>query len=323
MIRGVYPAFSRATDPFRDDLARTRGGVAEDLARIPWGHGLSPEQITSLTARFLDLIDEVELGDRSPDDPELAAHLEALHLDGRVHLEKVHDPSGPIGPWADWVRIATDWEPTLGVDAPEAFLGPFADELDAYVPHHRRLLEACVAASVFAELAGEGRTAFELWTTARPNVPLDERDRLRPVERAPWGAFRVSDLSDQGLATAVLTDLLGLAPRFIPKGRVGLDGIIGLWPLRDGDLVFARVVYDAERWWAPVGFSVPWDIPAETLRGWMALEGASFRLGWRRASQEDLLRRRGHVLIRKAHEWGWAEVASAEIESSRDPGASP
>ncbi len=204
-------------------------------------------------------------------------------------------------------RIATDIAPSVGLDAPDRVLGPWADLLDPRRAPDRAALEMALAAACFVPVDDDrfGRTPFIQWVRRKPHPEMAIRDQVRAIERAPPTAWRIDAVTPEGL---LLTELLGVAERARPKGPVVAAPASVQGGGAPGDLLLARVVRVGDGWIAPVAFTLRGVPEPSLLRSWVRLAVWPRLLDHKATSLDELLRLMPHALWRRAHEHAYARA---------------
>jgi hypothetical protein len=228
--------------------------------------------------------------------------VEALCLTPPFLLPAV-PPQEPFTPMdsADIVRITTDFLPSLSQDAPDLVLGPWRDELNPAIPHDRRLLLRALTIAGVETIQGSRFSGAEMWARSNITPSAEARAQLRMVSDAPHSLWHIKRVED---GQATLEDLIGLDPSYLPPGPVRIRDTLSVSDC-DGPYLLARVAYTPTGWEAHLPLALP-AVPAEEqIHKWLQQEMWHARLRTRKLTLERLLRRRGHVLIRRLHEWLW------------------
>jgi len=192
---------------------------------------------------------------------------------------------------ADLARIAADQCPDASAEAPDWFLGPWADILTS--------ADGAVLATALAQHAlveRGGTTSAEVW--ARDAAAAD-RAAVRAAGRAPLGLWRVAALDG---SNAIVEDLVGLGEGWAPNGTARLGeggGVLGA--ARSGGTVLARAVRTASGWVLVAPLALPTRLPALAVA--RAVDAALALAP--RASLETALARHGVGLARAAHSHAW------------------
>jgi len=198
-------------------------------------------------------------------------------------------------------RLATDYLPALGQDAPDLLYGPYSDELDAKRPRQRALLLRSIALAGIDTIQGSPFSGAELWTRSNITPSVEDRARVRMVSDVPLGLWRIDSIENHH---AVLCDLLGLDEAFLPGGPTLVRDCLSVTDC-DGPYLLARVSWTPSGWMAHLPLALPAIPPIELIQSWLQHEALHARLRSRKITLEGLLKRRGHVLIRRLHEWLW------------------
>lgn len=225
-----------------------------------------------------------------------------LLLNPIIHKE----PFAPITT-EELARLATDFLPALGQDAPDLIYGPFSDELDATLPGDRALLLRSIALAGMEQIQGSRFSGAEMWARSHITPSVEARARVRMISDAPVGLWRVESREHDH---AILTDMLGLRSDFLPKGPVLLDGALSVTQTA-ANYVIARVGWTPTGWTAHLPLTVPTIPGPEPINQWLHTELMHARLRVRKITLERLLKRRGHVLIRRIHEALWLNQEEA------------
>jgi hypothetical protein len=197
------------------------------------------------------------------------------------------------------VRIATDLVPATGNAAPDRLLGPWSSTVDAR--SHPLLFRAASAHGAFLLPDDLPMSAFRRWAGRSPVPPVSLRAAVRAVLQAPLSAYPVlgvdgdrvvlgSGVGDLPAPGAVLADTVACVP-----------GVQGPSP---GTVMLTRVVDLPTGARAVAPLLAPGPLP-EAAEAWVDLLTLRHRLHGRRASTADVLRHRGHVLVRCVLEAAW------------------
>ena len=296
-------------DPFADDPVDPELAWRAAIKRDPLGAGPRAE-LEGRVRRFESALGDLLAGRRPTDDSELWALVRALQLDAPFAPDsrgvELADQPATV---PDCVRVATNFWPDLGGDAPDWLLGPWADVLRR--PAHEAVFRAALAAAAFVPPSADEKSAATLLHKREPLPSIAERTRFRVIDRAPVGLWTLTSRVDAGWRIA---DRLGLALRRVPPGPVTLRdpvSVCGVEPAH-GVTMAARLVPTEQGWVACLPFLVPGEPPIEVVRAWLRLERWRAHLERTRVSLEQLLCDRGHVLIRRLHEWAWVQAASSD-----------
>ena len=233
-------------------------------------------------------------------DPDAVARLAA---DRGVDADWVprHRPlpiAAALAPEATLVRIATDADPASGNSGPDLVLGPVADlRLD------RRTLQIAVALAAFFPGDDVATSPYRQWVQSRPMDRPEVRLGVQAIADAPLAPWRITSLAGDLVR---VEDVLELGPQVTPPGAVRLRPPgCPFGPPRVGDLLVARIAREGDTWVATCPLAVPGPLP-DGFVTWM--RWASWPIRLRRntlLSRAGLLRRRGHVLVRRLLEDVW------------------
>ncbi|MBN2797871.1 MAG: hypothetical protein JXX28_01875 [Deltaproteobacteria bacterium] len=258
----------------------------------PWAHEGAPEAVRAVwEGRAEGLVSRLEALAAGPDSlrPVLYPHAEAV-LTG-----------------AEAAQLAADVEPALGMDGPHWVLGPWMEELDARDPWHRRAMVHAMGELAFAlDRTGDPSPATQ-WMTIKPVPTVQERARVRALDRAPLLLWALGERVDA--ARWRLRPRVDLGPTLCPEEPVRLEPIGGvLGPVTTGDSLLARVAWDAAGPVAVLGLGLPGQPDDVLVRRWVHLIAAAWRASDPRAPLAECLRYRGFDLARAVHEWAWVRT---------------
>ncbi|MCB9761073.1 MAG: hypothetical protein H6739_14635 [Alphaproteobacteria bacterium] len=188
--------------------------------------------------------------------------------------------------------VVTDYVPDAGMTAPDRFLGPWADAAPS-----RALQRAAAANLCFLPTMDGGGSALQRWAGTPPKPAQALRAAARAARHAPPMLWRVE--------AGRWTPLLPLAAPYAPDGDVK-GAIAPLEPERPIVCAVARLYPVADAgWFAFAAVGLGREIPTEPLMERLRLELLRARRHERRATFEDLLRRRPEVLYRWCATWCW------------------
>lgn len=232
-------------------------------------------------------------------------------LDGRVPWSAIEAPARQLGVWgrarhdlrplseapqvvpdawlADHVE---DWVPDVGLQAPDRVLGPWAE---GALPPRVRL--AAAAAMAFTSLVNPGVSPAERIARSKPKPKPAYRAALRAIGAAPPMVWEI-------LPGGTLRPLLPLARHARPTGVVS--------GLPAAPAAIGRAVPSPDGPWLATVLPLPGPPPAAGLARRLLLELLRIRRAERRATWEDVLRRRPEVLYRTALSWAWLTLRDRE-----------
>jgi hypothetical protein len=236
------------------------------------------------------------------------ALIEQLRLRPSILLNPVspNEPYSPIDT-EELARLATDFQPALGQDAPDLIYGPFCDEMDANQPPDRALLLRAIALAGMEHIQGSPFSGAEMWARSHITPSVEDRARVRMISDVPVSLWRIESQRD---AHATLADQLGLRAEFLPDRPVLLADCMSVTKAQATHLI-ARVGRTPSGWTAHFPLTLPSIPPLEAINQWLRTELLRARLRVRRITLERLLKRRGHVLIRRLHEYLWLRQEQA------------
>ena len=271
------------------NLQRYGQGRAEGMDEGRWA---------ALDAAFMERYLAVIRGDAAWDDAELLELAAALALDHPLHHDRRAAAEGPALDGA-LVDVTEDHVPDVVMMAADRILGPWADEAP-----DRALLRAAVQALAFTPILRSGRSPALYRYGHRPRPPEAARLGLKGAMQAPpmlWDARE-----------SPWRPLLPIAPQLRPDGPIA--GAPALLPgAGRTDFAAARLHPDGEGRWS-VCAGIGWEgsaPPADRVMRRLRLELWRLRRVERRATWEDLLRRRGEVLYRMCSLWWWRRVGAS------------
>lgn len=260
---------------------RTYGGTLASMA-----------EYSAEDSSFLQLYREVLSGERSFDDASLLASAERLHVVRAPTGDRRYPPVAPLHiDDALLSDIAEDYVPDVPMLAGDRWLGPWADERPS-----RALLRVAAAGAAFLPVLDDGQSPMQRWEMAEPPPPAELRASVRAASRAPPNLWRVE-------ADGCWTPLSPIAAHFQPTGPVLAEIVPISGPTR---VVVGRAVPRADgRWMGLAALGLPEPPPARVLARRLKLEMWRLLRHERRATWEDLLRRRSEVLYRTCATWCW------------------
>lgn len=289
-----WPTDLDRADPFAEPDHFDPGKVAADYETA--GGSAPVEEVLSDTRAA-----RVALGQawRTGDTTALGPLAARLRLDApRDAFLRHYPPFQEAASDETLARIATDMLPAIGNDAPDRLLGPWASL--ARPGADARLLQIATAAGAFMPPDETPFDARHQWSRRKPEPTDAERSAVRAVAHAPYTAWPILALGDPCWR-------LGPAVGVEAAGEVWVDRparLPGLGPPRAGDTLLARVVSLPGGAVARLPIVCPGPIP-EAAEGWLDLLLLERRLTDRRAGPRDVLRSRGHVLVRRVLEAAW------------------
>lgn len=228
--------------------------------------------------------------------PELAA---ALGIDGPLTSLRHYPCDAEPAEAHVLARLGADLDPAVGNHAPDRLLGPWTTLLQ--LPRDEHLLQVAMAAGALMQVEEQPFTPLRMWTRRKPVPSRALRERLRAVAHAPCTAWPVLAID---ATHATLGPGVG-APA--PSGPVDVSRVARLPEgpaLRAGDTLAGRVVEAPSGPHACLAIAVPGAVP-EAAPAWLDLLLMEHRLTDRRAGPRDVLRQRGHVLVRRVVEAAW------------------
>jgi hypothetical protein len=226
---------------------------------------------------------------------EATERADALRLVGdRPRLTEVEARVPAAATVEQLVRIAADWHPAVGNEAPDLVLGPWADVVDGQHPDGRRLLAVALASGGLERADGAFRSAVEQWARQSPSPPQAQRDAARAVARAPWSLWRRDG--------AAYVDVVGVS-------AWGLVAEVDAAPLpgqaADSGWCVARVVGTHQGAVAPLAIALPGAPPPALVR--RAVDEAVWRarVAEPRRDVAESMAACGSVFVRRLLEWAW------------------
>jgi len=299
-----------SADPWEDPRVIDRERAWRLHCQRTRQHSLSRADFGGALDAFLERVDAMLVGRLPSPDPELESLATHLGLPATLPTDPRREPEIDAIPDAcTLARVASDIAPSVGMDAPDRLLGPWADVLDPRRSTDRVVLIAVLAAACFVPVDGDryGRTPFVQWVRRKPHPGLDLRARFRAVEHAPPSAWRLVARDGDGWQ---VRDLVGISPEACPDGPLRIDLLASVEDAgAPGDLLLARAIRTEDGWVAPFGFAVRGLPEPAVLKSWIRLDLCLQALDQRIPSLDDVLRRHPQLLVRRAHEWAWARGA--------------
>ena len=265
-------------------------------AYLEQGGSLARDAHDQLVADFADALEEVWAG--APAIPRLLELAHRLHLTAPRRADQRRYPPPVAAPTEQMmVRIATDLVPAIGNAAPSRVLGPWATQSPS-----PRLLQVAVAAGLFMEPDDLPMTAFRRWAGRTPVPPVEERHLVRAALHAPFTAWPMVEPLGHG-CWALGPPVGGGAP--VPRALVPHPALLPhAPPPAPGHTLLGRVVPVPGQPVVVCPIVAPITIPS-ACEAWLDLITLRHRLEDRRASTADVLRHRGHVLVRRVLESAW------------------
>lgn len=190
----------------------------------------------------------------------------------------------------EMARVAADYAPGAGNEAPDRVLGPWVDRLSATVPQERRLLLMALAAACFFSPDDDFRTPFQQWSRRSPAPSVADRSRFRAVAQAGWGCWEVESdpCGSQRVVSTVLAAADAQPPQLFPVEQ---------WvvlPDRTPKFFVGRSVLTNAGHVLAMGLGVERVPPVSRIREFVRSETPGLHAG----SADVWLRRRGHRLVR-------------------------
>jgi len=294
----IWPELSYDPEPTREprhldiDLA----WADYQAVRQPWCPR-ERNEVVDATLRALDAIDHAWRTGDIGDLPQLAA---TLGVDAPRDASHRHYPNAAIPADAHLLaRLGADFDPALGNHAPDRLLGPWTALLQ--LPRDEHLLQIAMAAGAFMVTEEEPLSPRRKWSRCKPQPRQELRDRVRAIAHAPYTVYPVHSL-EQGMAT--LGAGVGEPPPSAPVDVSEVASLPGAPPLQVGDTLAARIVKTPVGPMVSLGIAIPGPIPP-AADAWLDLMLFELRLVDRRAGPLDVLRKRGHVLVRRVAEAAW------------------
>jgi hypothetical protein len=195
-------------------------------------------------------------------DPFQDATPHEFELRGPGRTEQV--PVAAIPSPEELARVAADYAPGVGGEAPDRILGPWTDMLDAHCEGSRRALLYAVANACFVVPDDDVRTPFTQWCRRTPAPSAADRRRFRVVEHSAWDIWPVESWGGGGAAWQLgasvfgqdhveLRDAVALLPGIAPRWVVGrrvvaASGSVCILPIATGALPPQRILeaWDSE-----------------------------------------------------------------------------
>ncbi len=267
-----------------------------EAVRLPWSP-MTRSEVVDATQRALEAIDHAWRTGDAGDLPKLAA---ILGVDAPRDASHRHYPNEAVPAEAHMLaRLGADVDPALGNHAPDRLLGPWTSLLQ--LPRDEHLLQVAMAAGAFMVTEEEPLSPRRKWARCKPQPSQELRDRVRAIAHTPYTVYPVHAL-EQGMAT--LGGGIGEPAPTTPVDVSDVVSLPGEPPLRTGDTLAARVVKTPGGPKVSLGLAIPGPVPP-AADAWLDLLLFELRLVDRRAGPLDVLRKRGHVLVRRVAEAAW------------------
>ncbi len=289
---GTWAGAEWLDDPASYENYQRFGGG--DLDRAAWA---------ALDQRFLTLYRDALSARRGLDDAELLEIAAALTLNHTTHHDRRPPLAGALLDGDILCDIVEDLVPDIVPEAGDRILGPWADDAPP-----RALLAAAAEALMSVPLLVPDTLVTSRWLRenrgagAARGAAGPGRRGFNPWLRAPAMLWRLG-------AGGGLTPLLPLSPRLAPPPDAPIRGRIAWLSGAPGDALVARawpIDADPEGAWQLLGaIGLPAAPPLPALIRRLTLELWRTRRHERRATWEDLLRRRPEVLYRTCSRWCW------------------
>lgn len=202
-----------------------------------------------------------------------------------------------------FVRVAAEHRPAVGDDGPAALLGPWADELDVRLSHHR--LAAAVAMGLLAfppdPLAAGRKAPVTRWSQQKPRPEPVLRAEVARIARMPPTLWEVVSKDERGWT---LREMIGLHPRRDPGAPVAVSNV-GVTELLPVKAIFTRVVACPDGPRAVLSLGLPAVPPDALLVRWREEMIAIALEDYPEATLDVALRKAGHHLCLRAFQWRW------------------
>jgi hypothetical protein len=299
-----WPTAQSVGDPFDDLPAVELDSRHGD--HLSCGGELAEPEYAATVQQYLDVFQAIMAGSAQLADltdlSEVLAVADAPRAETRA-------PWGPGRPATavTLARIATDFSPAGGLDAPDQVLGPWADVITAQDSHQRLALRYALAIYAVARVEVPMPSTADRWRARKPLPSIDARSRVIQAQRAPQAVWQIDDVDGDYWH---LSDLTGLHTRYQPVGPVHVPDWGAVTPVEPGAAatLTARLVDTGAGWQAVAPLLVPGRVPTAVVRAWVQLLTARARLVGRRDRLEPLLAQRGHELARRLHCWAWSRT---------------
>lgn len=281
-----------------------------DYAYKAGEHGRDEEGYAAMTGRLLALIAAVDRG-----------HDIDAGVWRSVRGELAIEPLPCCGtrpavadaqPTKVFARLATDFDPAVDSDAPDALLGSWAAMLDARVALERRALVSAMAAAAFTITPEFDRTAIRAWLHDERRPSRAQRAQALAATRAPYAPWRIHQEAD-GWRMEPLVPIRAwwTPPPMSLEEAGGVDG-----GPTDGGLLFARVVPGEEGWQMIAPIVLPVTPPDAWWRAVFLRHASLLQTENRSLRLEDVCRRIGHRMCREAHQWWWVQRSRYRVAGS-------
>jgi hypothetical protein len=294
----AWPDSLEPADEYGGEEWLLERGDYENFVRFSGGrsHGVKRAQWAAMDARWCALFLEVLRGGRGAEDPEFLELSAKLALDHEIPHDRRRAALGEATDAAALRDLAEDHAPDLPTWASDRVLGPWADE-----GYDRALAGLAVEVMAYLPVLRGDVSLVDRWSETRPYPPLPQRRALRATAHAPAMLWAVSP---EGWRP-----LLPLSDRMAPPGPVA-GPITPLPGVRRVVAAVARVHPGPERhegtWIAEAALGLGALPPAGALRRRLTLTLWRLRRLERRATWEDVLRRRPELVYRFCAAWWWS-----------------
>ena len=195
----------------------------------------------------------------------------------------------------EMARVAADYAPGAGNEAPDRVLGPWVDRLSVSVREERRLLLLALAAACFFAPDDDFRSPFLQWSRRAPAPSMRDRNRFRAVAQAGFGVWSVEsdDLGPRQVVSTLVAASNVQPPQVFPvEHRAVLPG-------RVPKFFVGRSVRTNEGWVLALGVGMERTPSSSLIRDLLRTETAGVEL----QASDACLRWRGHRFVRLLAEY--------------------